>query len=172
MSKRTDVTQIRNPQFGTEYGLDRPILCPDNQAQLHTLTLARHQLPPESGFWTLAPQRTVNQGTRYFHKVSNRCLPHAYSPRLQMAPGPGCLLLQTLKSHSRHVSNAGWGRRLRGADLGQIRKKPRGAQWYFICAYRAISQVSINHCQPILPRYNFPKDEAVLYVAEKVSAAS
>lgn len=107
--------------------LDRLITCPDNQARLCTPTLARRQLPPESGFCTQAPQRTVNQCATYLHKVSNRCSPCAYSPRLQMAPDPGSLLLQTLKSHFRHVSNAGWGRRLqRGAPV-QFWKQPRGA---------------------------------------------
>lgn len=36
----------------------------------------------------------------------------------------------------------------------------------------AQSQISINHCQPLLPGYNFPEDEVVIRVAEKVSAAS
>lgn len=87
--------------------LDRRIECPDGQAQLCTPTLARRQLPHESGFCAQAPQRTVNQCATYLHQVSDRCSPCADSPRLQMAPDPGSFLLQTLKSHFRHVSDAG-----------------------------------------------------------------
>lgn len=132
-------------QFGREYGLDRLIICRDEQAQLCTPTLARHQLPHESGFRTLAPQRAVNQCARYLHQVSNRCSPCAYSPKLQMAPDPGSFLPQTLKSHFRSVSNTGWGRRLKG-DLVHLFKKlvePSGISHMHIRSHRTSQHQSL-----------------------------
>lgn len=90
------MTQIRNIHFGIGYRLDELTICPDNQAPC---------LLPDTSFLVRlgsehrGPQRTVNQHTVYLHKVSNRCLPCAYSPRLQMAPDPGFFLLQTFNSH-------------------------------------------------------------------------
>lgn len=124
------MAQIRNIQFGIEYRLDELTICPDDQApRLLPDTSFLVSLGAEHG----GPQRAVNQHTAYLHKVSNRCLPCAYSPRLQMAPDPGSFLLQTFNSH---VSMSARRAREEGGK-GQTWSSggARGVRWHFVRAH-------------------------------------
>lgn len=93
---------------------------------------------------------------------------------------PGSRWLQILAPSSRRPSNhnpdmslteageEGWAKWTQWSSLGS----PLELVAFHVCIEGAIARVSINHCQPLLPGYSFPKDEVVVHVVEKVSAAS
>ena len=93
---------------------------------------------------------------------------------------PGSRWLQILAPSSRRPSNhtpdmslmeaeeEGWKKWIYWSSL----RSPLKLVVFHLCTEGATARVSINHCQPLLPGYSFPKDEVVIHVVEKVSAAS